>query len=102
MVRNHRSSRWSSVIGRSSGGKIHRGDRKGIYAENCEQVAAHWMPRRSYSMHEITTRCREKINCTGRFMDDAGNLYKALFDLGDVKMWDLIEGVWVYMVCFSV
>jgi hypothetical protein len=25
-----------------------------------------------------------------------------LFDLGDVKMWDLIEGVWVYMVCFSV
>jgi hypothetical protein len=52
-------------------------------------------------MHEITTRCREKINCTGRFMDDAGNLYKALFDLGDVKMWDLIEGVWVYMLCFS-
>lgn len=36
------------------------------------------------------------------FIIDAWKLAKALLDLGDEKkMWDVIEGVWVEMLCFS-
>jgi hypothetical protein len=41
----------------------------------------------------------------GNFIDDAWDLAQGLLklrdDLGDEKMWEVIEGVWVEMLCFS-
>ncbi|CAN6331503.1 unnamed protein product [Urochloa humidicola] len=36
-----------------------------------------------------------------KFMDDAWVLAQGLLALGDEKMWDVIQGVWVEMLCFS-
>jgi hypothetical protein len=35
------------------------------------------------------------------FIQDAWKISKALLALGDKKMWKVIEGVWVEMLCFS-
>ncbi|CAM0958848.1 unnamed protein product [Alopecurus aequalis] len=35
------------------------------------------------------------------FIRDAWKISKVLLDLGDEKMWEVIEGVWVEMLCFS-
>ncbi|KAF8759269.1 hypothetical protein HU200_010305 [Digitaria exilis] len=37
----------------------------------------------------------------GGFIKDARNLAEALLVLGDDKMWEVIQGVWVEMLCFS-
>ncbi|XP_044390161.1 uncharacterized protein [Triticum aestivum] len=36
-----------------------------------------------------------------RFIHDAWEISKVLLALGDEKMWEVIEGVWVEMLCFS-
>ncbi|XP_037435745.1 uncharacterized protein LOC119302807 [Triticum dicoccoides] len=59
------------------------------------------------------TECREVAECTEfspdaeiypttQFIQDAWKLAKSSLDLGDDnKMWEVIEGVWVEMLCFS-
>jgi len=46
-----------------------------------------------------------KRGCNGNFIDDAWDLAQGLLklrdDFGEEKMWEVIQGVWVEMLCFS-
>uniref|UniRef100_A0ACD5ZQV1 Uncharacterized protein n=1 Tax=Avena sativa TaxID=4498 RepID=A0ACD5ZQV1_AVESA len=61
-----------------------------------------------------TENREQAVECTGSpldaeryattregFVPDAWNLANKLLDIGDENMWEVIEGVWVEMLCFS-
>jgi hypothetical protein len=55
------------------------------------------------SEEELETSFEEKSKggSKGSFIEDAWALAQGLLDLGDDKMWEVIQGVWVEMLCFS-
>ncbi|PUZ64157.1 hypothetical protein GQ55_3G121200 [Panicum hallii var. hallii] len=55
------------------------------------------------SEEELETSSEEKSKggSKGSFIEDAWALAQGLLDLGDDKMWEVIQGVWVEMLCFS-
>uniref|UniRef100_A0ACD5XYP0 Uncharacterized protein n=1 Tax=Avena sativa TaxID=4498 RepID=A0ACD5XYP0_AVESA len=64
------------------------------HTENREQVGEHAGSPPDAHRYYATTR--------EGFVPDAWNLAKALLDIGDEnRMWEVIEGVWVEMLCFS-
>ncbi|KAL6857001.1 hypothetical protein ACP4OV_018383 [Aristida adscensionis] len=50
---------------------------------------------------ELTLKIIEKAGSKQGFVQDAWELAQGLTKLGEGKMWDVIKGVWVEMLCFS-
>ncbi|RLN27773.1 hypothetical protein C2845_PM05G12690 [Panicum miliaceum] len=59
-------------------------------------------PKKAYE-EESKTSSEEKSGggSKGSFIEDAWALAQGLLALGDDKMWEVIQGVWVEMLCFS-
>jgi hypothetical protein len=56
---------------------------------------------RAVTQRIIAKMLRSSQDTQKGFIQDAWMLALALVDLGDDKMWEVIEGVWVEMLCFS-
>jgi hypothetical protein len=56
---------------------------------------------RAVTQRIIAKMLRSSQDTQKGFIQDAWMLALVLVDLGDDKMWEVIEGVWVEMLCFS-